>query len=316
MKLKELEINWMHLVADFGLWIEGQQESLVKPLSPGVEADVFCVKADGVPAYIIKRWRRDFAPLRTPQEQFDLLDKARSLNLPISRAVGWGADASGRGILATDCDGEPLKTPTLEQIEVFASALSVIHDAPFKEFGFETPKDNRSFLKDLIGTRSQFPGLDSLSHSDIRAVLEQLIEFAPSEKFSLIHGDYNLGNLLFKGTQFSVIDWTTSRVGDFRSDLAWSSFLLWIYQNEQYRMRFIESYARSRDIALDPNEFRVFELIAGLQWILIRRQFPVGGDLNKAYDFVKARLIHFDIDGGFILEARRASISNKPTEEV
>ncbi len=34
-----------------------------------------------------------------------------------------------------------------------------------------------------------------------------------------------------------------------------------------------------------------FELLAAVRWILIRRQFPVGGTLEKAYEFVNARLL-------------------------
>jgi aminoglycoside phosphotransferase (APT) family kinase protein len=285
MKIRDLKINWKTKTQDFQNWLEAHMESNAKPLSPGVEADVFSVGLDESPNYVFKRWKSGFR--HNPQEQFDFLNTAKSVNLPVTRPVGWGRDASGRGILATEYGGKPVQHPSQEQLEFISSTLAAIHNTPIQFFQLHEPKDNLVFISELFARR--FPHLHK--HPDIHRITEMLRKTVPVANFSLIHGDFNLGNILFKGDRLSVIDWTDAQIGDYRYDLAWSSFLLWIYGNEQLQSIFFDSYLNARDIMVDPTEYNFFELVAGLRWILIRRQFPVGGELENAYRYVNSKLM-------------------------
>ncbi len=193
------------------------------------------------PCYVIKRWKRDFTH-KPPHEQFNFLNEALSLHLPVTRPVGWGTDHSGRSILATDYGGQPVNSPSDQELAVFAFALAKIHKAPIQSIQLQAPKNNQVFLEELL--ENQFPGLDS--QHDILRIMKYLRKNIPAEHFSLIHGDYNLGNLLLKDDRLAVIDWTTSRIGDYRYDLAWSGFLLWIYRNEHSRTVFFRELSKSQ----------------------------------------------------------------------
>ena len=83
----------------------------------------------------------------------------------------------------------------------------------------------------------------------------------------LIHGDLNLGNVLEYNNELTVIDWTNGQQGDPRYDIAWSVFLLQIYNGESfasfYRKSFIDLFTNS--------ELEAFEAIACIRWILLHR---------------------------------------------
>ncbi len=295
MKISELEIDWKSQTQDFQRWVVGHAESIVKPLSPGVEADIFAVGHEKSPSYVFKRWKKDFA--QKQKEQFDFLNVAVQANLPVTQPVGWGVDASNRGILATKYGGEPVQNPSKEQLDIFTSTLSAIHNISFKGFKLQEPKDNQAFISKLLDRK--FLRLDS--QPDIYPISEKLRESIPLGQFSLIHGDYHIGNILLKGSRLSVIDWTDAQIGDYRYDLAWSSFLLWIYGDEQSQTVFLDSYLKARETKIDRSEYIFFELIAAIIWILIRRQFPVGGELEKAYHFVNSRLLDKGFNKGLLL---------------
>ncbi|MHA2424517.1 MAG: phosphotransferase family protein [Candidatus Thorarchaeota archaeon] len=63
------------------------------------------------------------------------------------------------------------------------------------------------------------------------------------EKYSILHNDFHPMNVLVdnEGNYF-VIDWTASRVGDYRSDLAWSMLLAFIYNDNEYWQIMLREY--------------------------------------------------------------------------
>ncbi|UVI33119.1 phosphotransferase family protein [Paenibacillus spongiae] len=112
-----------------------------------------------------------------------------------------------------------------------------------------------------------FPGIEN--QRDIQEILNWLVGSSGMEQKCLIHGDYNLGNILECDGRYTIIDWTNVQLGDPRYDMAWSIILMWIYVSEKnssyYRSVFLMNNTYTSD------ELEKFEAIACLRWILLNR---------------------------------------------
>src|SRR5690606_37613875 len=87
----------------------------------------------------------------------------------------------------------------------------------------------------------------------------------------LIHGDYNMGNVLANEEGYVLIDWTNAQLGDARYDSAWASYLLRIYNGEEYGLRFMKAYLATCEGENALAEWPLFESIACLRWLLLDR---------------------------------------------
>ncbi|WP_338080758.1 phosphotransferase family protein [Cohnella luojiensis] len=85
----------------------------------------------------------------------------------------------------------------------------------------------------------------------------------------VIHGDYNLGNILESDGKYTIIDWTNVQLGDPRYDIAWSIILIWIYVSEKYSSTYRSEFITMNNYT--ANELEKFEAIACLRWILLNR---------------------------------------------
>ncbi|MFB6363474.1 phosphotransferase family protein [Paenibacillus elgii] len=103
----------------------------------------------------------------------------------------------------------------------------------------------------------------------MRAELLQLVASSGLKQNKLIHGDFNLGNILDNDGRFTIIDWTNAQLGDARYDLAWSNFLIHIYNGEMLASAFRNAYLANREF--ETEEMLRFEAIACLRWLLLHR---------------------------------------------
>jgi aminoglycoside phosphotransferase (APT) family kinase protein len=90
---------------------------------------------------------------------------------------------------------------------------------------------------------------DSIDEGHIRDVLEAAFPLSQQNKTVLLHGDFWLGNVLWKDGQLvAVIDWEDAKVGDPLADLANSRFeILWALGIEAMN-RFTEHYQSLTDL--------------------------------------------------------------------
>ncbi|TMV46595.1 hypothetical protein FE783_25105 [Paenibacillus mesophilus] len=104
---------------------------------------------------------------------------------------------------------------------------------------------------------------------------------------TIIHGDYNLGNVLVGPTQYTIIDWTNVQLGDRRYDFSWASFLIRIYNEEVVYQQFIRTYLL--EIPTSGDDMARFESIACLRWLLLNRiaNVPKNVDTDsRIHDFL------------------------------
>ncbi|SCW53355.1 Phosphotransferase enzyme family protein [Paenibacillus tianmuensis] len=128
-----------------------------------------------------------------------------------------------------------------------------------------------ALLKTYDFTPYFYPGIEE--HQDILAELLLLVTSSKLKQNKLIHGDFNLGNILDNQGKYTIIDWTNAQLGDARYDLAWSSFLIHIYNGEMLASAFRNAYLAHREF--ETEEMLRFEAIACLRWLLFHRTADV-----------------------------------------
>ena len=200
-------------------------------------------------------------------------------------------------MLVTVYAGAPVAAPTERQLRLFVDVLLRIHATPLAAVGL-VPGGGHPVDGILA---AYFPGLPT--QPDIRAICAALGQRVDAIEPSLIHGDFNLGNILLQDGTITVVDWTNVGASDRRYDLAWASVLLWIYQGAAEATEFRSQYLSASPI--DEQVLRYLEALAGLRWLLLRRQFPLTAGLASVQNiasFVDERLP--DAARGHLLELR------------
>lgn len=251
-------------------WIEGGEfinallnpgaAYTIIPLNSGLEAEVVKISMADKHA-VLKVWNRDFKS--DVALQYKLLRFLAAKRIAVSKPLGYGLDQEGNSVLLTPYDGQPLDKLNKSILSRLVKELTELHRFPITELkGFPLPK--HEFV------RYFFPAIEN--QQDISSLLKQLVPKAELKQDSIIHGDYNLGNILCMNDRYSIIDWTNVQLGDSRYDIAWSILLMRIYVGERnastYQSLFME------EVPYTVDEFELFEALACLRWILLSRIVP------------------------------------------
>ncbi|WP_163857138.1 phosphotransferase enzyme family protein [Paenibacillus elgii] len=233
------------------------QELTVSPIPAGLEASVlkFCSRTD---CAVLKIWNKVSNP--DVHFQHGLLAALRHRGISVSTSYGWGYTPSRHKVLLTSYDGCPPSTVTIQHAKDFADLLLGLHQLSVREL-------DPALLKTYDFIPYFYPGIEE--HQNIRAELLPLVSSSGLKQNKLIHGDFNLGNILDNEGTYTIIDWTNAQLGDARYDLAWSSFLIHIYNGEMLASAFQNAYLSGSEF--DTEEIRRFEAIACLRWLLLHR---------------------------------------------
>jgi len=234
-----------------------QEEVEVSPLPPGLEAEVYLVSAAGS-TYVLKIWNRHSRP--DVALQFSVLKRLYEQGAAVSRPYGWGVDKHGHQALLTSYDGNPVRRLDESILTELAQMLNAVHRIdPRSMSNISLPK------YDLVSY--YFPGVEQ--HPDLHRRLDDLMRHVRIDYSHIIHGDYNLNNILEHDGKLTIIDWTNIQLGDVRFDIAWSVTLMRIYVNDQYAGLYRSAFISLHSI--DDREYEVFEAIACLRWLLLER---------------------------------------------
>ncbi|MFC9709220.1 phosphotransferase [Paenibacillus sp. NPDC056933] len=265
MRLTLESIRWVELDEEIRCLLGKPYQML--PLSPGLEADVVKVEcADH--SCVLKIWNKDSKP--NIQNQYELLSKLYESRVQVSKPYGWGMDVDQNQVLLTSYDGEPIAKLSKTKLEHLARLLIQVH-------GYEV-NGTENVGSDLIPQydflQYFFPSIDI--HEDIHQILTSLLQQIEYRQDKLIHGDYNLGNVLEADHQYTVIDWTNGQLGDPRYDMAWSIFLMTIYVGERNGKVYSALFKSLTEYT--PDDAEIFEAMACLRWILLKRvaNVPMG----------------------------------------
>jgi aminoglycoside phosphotransferase (APT) family kinase protein len=263
------DIKWQCKTNSLNRWIEDSSYS-TEQLHSGMEGDAYkLIRPLDELSIVCKIWNRTSKP--DPFKQYRLLQYLSHYDIPVSEVLGCGTDTSGNPLLVTSFDGFPLAEDEGHDITTFAKLLTQIHNIPVTNLGLIVPEED-TVLRKLV--QYFFPMIDV--HGDIKDVVDLILHNLKPDKVALIHGDYNLGNIVHVERNYCLIDWTNAQISDSRYDLAWASFLIKIYNNEELYHSFKESYLRERHV--ESEDYEYFEIMAFLRWVLLSRiaEIPMG----------------------------------------
>jgi hypothetical protein len=269
------EITWAEITDRLRSFI--QQTSVSQPLPGGYEAETIAYMS-GKDSIVLKVWNRDSRP--DAAYQFHLLSELRNSGIRVPAALGLGSTGDGYRVLATTYEGRSVQNEnvTIRILSELAMLLRSVHLIADRELEVQPPRFE--FIAYF------YPRIEE--HPDLREPLIRLVGLAGMKQDCLIHGDYNMGNILEHAEGYVLIDWTNAQLGDARYDAAWASFLLRIYNGTAIGAAFREAYqASGEDVKV---EWPVFESIACLRWLLLDRVAglsPSPDTMARVNDFIR-----------------------------
>lgn len=249
------DIHWIKLQEDIREIMN--EPCHVVPLSPGMEADVYRYGFESR-SCVLKIWNKESRP--HIGNQYRLLSELHHHGVKVSIPYGWGEDTEQNQVLLMSDAGIPVDTLTSEKLKDLALMLMEVHR-------FEGSIQDDDFIPayDFVGYF--FPGI--ASHPDLERILTQALQRVSLRQDCLIHGDYNLWNVLEANGCCTIIDWTNGQWGDPRYDIAWSVFLMDIYTGPEYGKMYRAEFLQWNDYA--SKDMVWFEALACLRWLLLKR---------------------------------------------
>ncbi|MFD2612317.1 phosphotransferase family protein [Paenibacillus gansuensis] len=237
--------------------LASEAELTLSPLTPWLEAEVVKI-TQGDKHFVLKVWNKSSKP--DMLRQYRLLEALHLQGVPVSEPIAYGRTEAGDGVLLTRYHGTAVTKVSPSIFKKITAVLADIHRLPPEGLeGIEL------FKYDFIGYF--FPGIDAFP--TMKEELNRLVASADMKMDRIIHGDFNLGNILEENGQYTVIDWTNGQLGDPRYDLAWACLLLRIYLSESKSLTFLYKY--QDEIPVATEELEIFEALACLRWLLLDR---------------------------------------------
>lgn len=271
------EVDWVELTDRLHSFL--QQDAVIEPLTGGYEAETMVVTSD-TDKVVLKVWNKDSRP--DVAFQYSLHAVIRSNGIRVPAPLGWGYTLESHQVLASSYEGDRIQDVTLQVVTPLAELLGTVHRTAHETLGVQLPQ------YDFIAYF--FPRIEE--HADLLEAVQRLTDIAGIGRDCLIHGDYNMGNVLANAEGYVLIDWTNAQLGDARYDAAWASYLLRIYSGDEVGARFKEAYLAigEEKIAQDEQSWSLFESIACLRWLLLDRVTglsPTGDMIDRIHAFIR-----------------------------
>jgi len=111
----------------------------------------------------------------------------------------------------------------------------------------------------------------------------------PSERLTLVHGDYRLGNMMINANGLcGVLDWEFAQIGDPMEDVSWGMVRDWRFGVDQLRYggvgqpeEFWAAYQAAGGEPIDPVRARYWEVMGNVRW--------AAGTLNQAERYLSGQ---------------------------
>lgn len=271
------EIEWAELTDRLHSFL--QQDAVTEPLTGGYEAETMVVTSD-TDKVVLKVWNKDSRPDVAFQYRLHAVMRSNGIRVPVP--LGWGYTQESHQVLASSYEGDRIQDVTLQVVTPLAELLGTVHRTGHETLGVQLPQ------YDFIAYF--FPRIEE--QADLLEAVQRLTDIVGIRQDCLIHGDYNMGNVLANAGGFVLIDWTNAQLGDARYDAAWASYLLRIYNGDELGARFKEAYLASEAAKIVQAEqtWSMFESIACLRWLLLDRVAglsPTGDMIARVNAFIR-----------------------------
>lgn len=232
-------------------------ELRLTPLSSGLEANVVKI-TQGEEHFVLKVWDKLSKP--DVLRQYRLLEALHLRGVRVSEPVACGRTKTGDSVLLSRYHGTPLTkvSPSVfKKITFILADIHRLHPEELEGSAFA----RYDFVEYFFSGIEAFPAM--------KEELIRLIESADMKMNRIIHGDFNLGNIVEQNGRYTVIDWTNGQLGDPRYDLSWACLLLRIYLSESKSLTFLYKY--QDEMPVTTGELEIFEALSCLRWLLLVR---------------------------------------------
>jgi aminoglycoside phosphotransferase (APT) family kinase protein len=216
-------------------------------LGSGYDADVFAfwLEANGKPEELVLRLYAGEGGSEKSAREFAVLGRLREAGYPVPQVARRDDDRSpfGRpfvimerihgvslGATYWSASGEHRQELQALLYHLLAQLHSLNADSILPDSPMARSRDPYAFVDDQLAALSarihRFERSAPASLRDAIAWLDSRRSEVPCEDLAVLHGDFHPNNVLVRadGVAF-VIDWSNVRLGDYRSDLAWTRLL-------------------------------------------------------------------------------------------
>ena len=195
-------------------------------------------------------------------------------------------------------------------------ALAIIHGLDRSQLPASLPES------DGAAQLTQYEGLFRSFDVD-RPVFELALgwlkaRIPPTMEYSLVHGDFRLGNLMIdENGLVAVLDWELAHLGDPREDLAWICVNSWRFGNAHLRVGgfgelpdMLAAYHASGGALIRPEEIVWWEVLGTLKWgimcMIMYQAYRTATDPSVERAAIGRRVSETEIDLLNLLEAAHA----------
>jgi aminoglycoside phosphotransferase (APT) family kinase protein len=268
----------------------------LKALAGGASRDtwLFSAEVDGQRHQLVLR--RDletsmFEDALEREEEFRVIQAAYENGVQVPQPRWYSSDSAilGKPFFIMDyiegiAIGRKVVTqPELETArqalpEQIAEQISRIHNIDYKQHNLDflpRPENGRSPAQQAIfQTRQMIESLNIINPA-IEFGMRWLEQHAPAcENWTLVHGDYRIGNLLVGPEGLNaILDWEFAHIGDPLEDLAWPCVRDWRFGNGHLRLGgisqrepFLEVYEQHNGRTIDRDAVDFWEIMGNMRW--------------------------------------------------
>jgi aminoglycoside phosphotransferase (APT) family kinase protein len=270
--------------------------------------------------YVVRKLKKDslLSEERNLVQQYKLLDiLSRSTQLPVPKVYKLESDSSiiggefiimerleGRSYVPWSKEGKAFFVRASTDTDIpkqFANHLIDLHNLPYKQLGiadvFEDPGEGNGFIdKKLAEIEYLYLKYRNIYDPVMTDALEWLKQKRPpSQRLSIIHGDYRTGNMLYKENTLSgILDWEAAEIGDPLMDVAYicakanrmDSPLQCYLLNKEW---FLDYYGKKTGIDVDEKILHYFEVLHQVRFLLLSLSASNAFEKENATDLRMAR---------------------------
>ena len=262
------------LEALVGVFVPGGRLVRAWPLDGGISAQMTAFEVKGPEGekrtYILRRLglMEGVEIALDVETEYCLLSRLAETTIPAPRPCYFdksGQHFDGALMVLEYIEGAPVHEPKDLEDHLIQQADHLVHihkAAPVDHFRFLPT------INDLWGkTLSEYPDepRDDMLETRVRDVLNKVWPLGSPNKDVLLHGDFWLGNLLWRYDKLvAVVDWEDAAIGDPLADLAVTrQELLWTISREAME-RFTELYLERNPI--DTKNLPYWDLGTVVRW--------------------------------------------------
>lgn len=239
---------------------------ILKKAENSYSADVYIVSGKGY--YVVKR----FSDYKKSEKEKRVLNLCRQRGINVPKVLFQKNEYILMEFIQ-GTNGDDMKL-TRRDVRALGQNLKQFHSMEIDDYSVDTIYDSELMKKiysDSVFTLRRF--INEEMYYKIRTYFGERQEFLKNEKYTYVHRDYRLGNLLFSKSQIYLIDFESFAIGSPIMDLVKIIDDLAVYNREFVKV-FLRAYYQRENIEnSEIKTIQIYYLINKLEtlaWLILR----------------------------------------------